>query len=242
MALFCWLGVAAAPAQNVVYFGGIDSGVGPSDPRPNSDLGISLFDTAAMLLGNHVLRQLDFEANNLGLFLSLSPAETGIAGLSILGAGQSIGVDTEITNDSTQPFEGFNTTAGGSNFLKIEENQPGPGVEPPVGVTFEFATPVLAFGANITGADPAVSGAISAIFDNGQIHTIPLDGTVGGGAQFWGFTSDTPVSRITFLASPELGVGTDAIGVDDLRWVQTPEPSISLLLLFAGLILSGRRR
>ena len=44
-------------------------------------------------------------------------------------------------------------------------------------------------------------------------------------------------------ASPELGEGTDAIGVDDVRWVQVPEPSsMMLLILSMGVVLAGRRR
>ncbi|MFP6880293.1 MAG: hypothetical protein VCA34_05055, partial [Roseibacillus sp.] len=133
----------------------------------------------------------------------------------------------------------------GSRFLKIEENQPGDGVEPPVGITFDFAIPVVAFGAYITGADPGVAGAIAAIFDNGQVHTIPINGSIGGGSQFWGFTSTDPnagTSRVTILASPELGVGTDVIGIDEVRWVLIPEPGVALLLVFSGLILACRRR
>lgn len=237
--------LSTATAQSVIHYSSLDAAVGPLDPRPNSNLGLSLFDTAAVLLGDHNLRVLDFETTNLGLFLNLSPAETGVAGLSILGAAQSSGVDTEITDDSSLIVEGFNTSVEGSHFLKIEENQPGPGVEPPVGVAFDFATPIVAFGATFTGAGPGVAGAITAFFDNGQVHTISLDGSPGGGSQFWGFTSGdsgAAVSRITILASPELGVGTDVIGIDDVRWVQVPEPGGSLLLVLSGFLLARRRR
>ncbi|MEO1845610.1 MAG: PEP-CTERM sorting domain-containing protein, partial [Akkermansiaceae bacterium] len=215
------------------------------DPRPNSDAMLALFDASAVLLGDRILNVLDFETTNLGLFLNLFPADTGVAGLSILASAQSSGVDTEVTVQTSPGVEGFNTTAAGSRFLKIEEDQPGAGVEPPVGITFDFATPVVAFGAYFTGADPGVAGAITAIFDNGQSHTIPINGSIGGGSQFWGFTSADPnagISRVTILASPELGVGTDVIGIDEVRWVFIPEPGMALLLVLSGLIVARRRR
>ena len=234
-----------AGAQNAVFFDGMDAGVGPGGARPNSDTAAGSFDAAAVLLGDGVLRVLDFESAALGPFLSLSPAETGVAGLSILPAASSSGSDTSVTNQASPLVEGFNTTGGGANYLKIEEGHPGPGNEPAVGITFEFATPVVAFGGYFTGADPLVAGAITAIFDNGQLQSIPLDGSPGGGVQFWGFTdteSNAGISRVTIIASPELGVNTDVMGLDDVRWVIVPEPGLPLLLLLAGLLAGSRRR
>lgn len=239
---FLALGVSLAPGQNAIHFSGIDVGVGPADARPNASRSLALFDASASLVGDRIIRILDFETVNLGLFLNLSPAESGVAGLSILPAAQSSGIDTSITDQLEPVAEGFNTTTGGSRFLKIEEDQPGPGVEPPVGVTFQFATPVRAFGATITGADPGVLGAIRATFDNGQPQTVLLDGAVGGGAQFWGFTSESDVTSVTIFAAPEVNVGTDAIGIDDVRWVQVPEPALPILVLLGSLGLMARRR
>ena len=120
-------GASLASAQGVVQYSGLDAGIGPGDPRPNSDAMLALFDASAVLLGDRTLNVLDFETTNLGLFLNLSPADIGLAGLSI-------------------------------------------------------------------------------------------------------------------LASPEGGVGTDVIGIDEVRWVLIPEPGVALLLVFSGLILACRRR
>jgi hypothetical protein len=228
-----------AGAQNVVHFAGTDSGVAL---RPNSNAAAAALDSAALMLGDGVLHIMDFEGVPLGTFLNLTPAQTGIPGFSILGAAESGGNDTAISNE-VFVAEGFNTTLGGANYLKIEENQPGPGVEPEVGVTFAFARPIVAFGAYITGADPSVRGYVTAVFDNGQQHTILLDGQVGGGTQFWGFTdsASTGISRVTFLSSPENGINTDAFGIDDVRWVHIPEPG-SVLLFVAALVFMGRRQ
>lgn len=238
-------GAGLLSAQNVVFFSGLDAGARAGDARPNADAAAAAFDAAAAQLGDSVLHLLDFETVRLGDFLSLSPADVGVAGLAILPAGESSGADTSITDQTVPVEEGYNTTAGGSRFLKIEENQPGPGVEPPVGIIFKFATPVVAFGTYLTEADPNVAGTISALFDDGQEQSITLDGSPGGGVQFWGFAaleSEARISRVTILASPELGVETDAIGIDDVRWVQIPEPGLTVLLLCSGLILARRRR
>jgi hypothetical protein len=179
----------------------------------------------------------------LGSFLNLRPADTGIAGLSILAAGQSAGFDTSISNEVFL-VEGYNITAGGSRFLKIEENQPGPGVEPEVGITFDFADPIVAFGIYVTGADPAVQGAVSVRFDDGEPRFVSLDGPSGGSTQFWGITlpQGRSIRSVTVLVTPEAGINGDAIGIDDVRWVAAPEPRMWVLLAAAGLALGRRRR
>lgn len=231
-------GLQLAGAQGVVQFYGSDRG---TKLGPNSEAAAAAFELEAGGMGP--LSLLDFEMVTLGDFLNLSPAETGVAGLSILAAAESSGLDTGIS-DEPFTFLGFNTTAGGDRFLKIEEMQPGAGVEPAVGVTFRFDSPLAAFGAYITGADSDVPGSVTAIFNDGQQRVISLDGDPGGGSQFWGFTDPSLVgiTSVTFLSSPEGGVNGDAFGIDDVRWVTVPEPGVAGLLLVAAALMLRRRR
>ena len=123
-------------------------------------------------------------------------------------------------------------------------------------MTFAFLEPVVAFGAFITGADPTVPGSLSVSFGSpfesafGSVignefrSFFPVDGVPGGGAQFLGFTDPTGegFTSVTFLVSPEEGVNTDAISIDDVSWVAVPEPSTSFLLVAAAFVCARRRR
>jgi PEP-CTERM motif len=125
---------------------------------------------------------------------------------------------------------GGNTTPGGSFYLSIEGGT----------ATFNFATPISAFGAYFSGLQ--VPNTLT--FDDGapQSVAMPFDFSNGGMA-FVGFTD--PGASIT---SVTVNANNDIIGVDDVFYSGStntiPEPSTWVMMLagFAGLGLTGYRR
>ncbi len=227
----------SAPAAPLTVFSGIDAGVNPADPRPNSDAAAASFDAAAAGLGPAAV--IDFEAAPLGDFLSLTSAQLGVPGVAITPAAASDGNDTAITTGGSR-LQGFNVTPGGQNYLEIDENAAG---DPSVGVTFVFDVSISAFGGYFTGVGNS-PGVATVVFDNGTVQSFGLTGAPNGGSQFFGFTDTTgSIAQVSVITVPVAGANNERIGVDDVRFVVVPEPAVLLpAVALTGLLRRRRPR
>jgi PEP-CTERM motif len=219
-ALLGWAGPAAAGP--ITIFTNIDPGAGPLDLRPNSNAAAAAFDAAS-----GAVNPITFETYPLGAFASL----TQTPGVT-LNASPANGARITTGGNSTS---GYNTTPLGSNFLRFDSSGS------PVSVTFTFAKPVDAFGAYFTGVRPTTP-ELEITFNDGTTHEFLIPGVRNGGVLFWGFTDPgASIESITVTAT-----NPDVIGMDDVRFVSTPPPTVpepsSLALLSLGLGLAGWRR
>ena len=237
---FVGLGLLAGEAYaDPVTFLATDPGAGPGSARPNSDAMAATFDAAAAAIGP--IFKFTFENASLGSFHNLTAS-----GVSINGTDAN-GVDQTIRNTSNLPaapsLDGFNTTAGGSQFVEMIGGN----------LVFTFAQPTQFFGAYLTGVQ-TVFFSDTFTFSDGtsQTLTIPQMGTsnMTGGVAFVGFTdAGKSISSVTINAGiPDSHLtGSDDIGVDDVRYQtqSVPEPSVILNFIVGGLVCSGyivRRR
>jgi hypothetical protein len=222
--LLSWSGsVFAGP---ITTFFGIDPGAGPGDPRPNSDAAAALFDAAA---GTSPATAITFENYPLGAFTTLNVTP----GVTVTSSPAN---NARINNDVSNRIAGFNTTAGGSHWLRV-------GVSSPArSVTFTFANPVNAFGGYFTGVGDVGPGGIDISFNDGRPEDLFVPGDRTGGVLFFGFV-DPGASISSVTVTPH---GDDVIGVDDVRFASlptaVPEPSPLALLTLGGGALAGWRR
>src|SRR5262249_10297853 len=89
---------------------------------------------------------------------------------------------------------GFNITQGRSNFFEFVPIAPASGVGT-ASVSFQFQTPISAFGLFLTGLGNIPGNSLSALFNDGTSRRLSIVGSSGGGVQFWGFTD--PGARIS---------------------------------------------
>jgi len=118
----------------------------------------------------------------------LTPAQLGVTSLTIQAN------DPEPTSvDLGLNFEGFNITPGGANHLSLGEFGSG---EPDAELQFNFADPIVAFGLYLSGGG-TLSG-LPTINAGGDSINVVKHGDNSTGLQFIGFTSDTPLTQVTF--------------------------------------------
>jgi len=227
--------VGASQAQAaIVTFYGADNGAGPADARPFSDAAASAFDAA---IGAHGL--IDFEGLPVGNFGSLGVGPGVTATLTNLDPSYS-----RISNvDQHTPTPlGYNTTAGGNQFLQIS-----PFFDDAAGgsVTFSFASPIDAFGAYLTDSQVDFPGGITVTFSDGTSQVLSVaKNSDDGGVLFFGFTDfGASISSITYNTGATADT-RDLWGIDDVRYATTvPEPgTLALLGAGAGFLLRRRRR
>jgi len=226
--LFLFAGSASAA---IVTYTGFDPGVAAGGARPNSDAARAAFVGAITPTGT-----ITFEGLALGNFGALGVAP----GVTATLAGQDVGV-AGIRN-SPDTVLGYNTTAGGSQFLRMSPLFN----DGPTSVTFSFATPISAFGAYLTGTEVNFPGAISVLFNDGSNQILNVTKNANGGVQFFGFTDDALlISSVQFLEGPAAGT-RDIWGIDDVTFAAVPEPSTyvagALLLLPFGAQVIRRLR
>jgi hypothetical protein len=214
----------ANSASAVTFFGGRDSGVNSTGPRPSSNAAASNFDAAAGALGG--INLLTFESLPTGNMAS----PTNLPGLSITQTG---GAPNAISTDNDNIL-GFNTTAGGSKFLQTQTNAT---------TTFTFATPIQAFGSYVTGLGTA-SGEALLQFNDGTSQSFNLTallGTGDGGVGFFGFTDvGKSIASVSFVSAT--GTGGDVYGIDDVRFVSIPTPALLPGLVGISLNLWRKRK
>jgi hypothetical protein len=227
---------AASASSAVVTFTGEDIVATTTSPHPTSSAAATSFDAAAAAIGN--VSVLTFESAPLGSFASLTVAPgVTISGTSAAGINQSI---LNASNFPAAPtLDGYNTTAGGSQFVEVQGGS----------LTFTFANPVQFFGAYFSGVQDFFTDVIT--FSDGTAQTIDLPeaGTSSsiGALDFVGFTdAGKTISSITVNAG-SFAAGYDDIGIDDVRFQAAasavPEPSsVGLLLVGALTVLAGYRR
>lgn len=129
---------------------------------------------------------------------------------------------------------GFNTSAGGSFFRELIGGT----------ATFDFATPIDAFGFYITGLQTDIVVGQQLTYTDGSTNEIILtpNSTSGGGA-FIGFTDlGMSVISVTYNAQPSFT--GDIVAIDDLRFRASsiPEPGTLALLGLAGLAFGATHR
>ena len=231
-ALCALFALVASSAQAQVVYTGADLNAGPGNPHPNSTAAAAQFDSAAGLLGT--VNLINFESAPVSSFTSLAAAP----GVTITGhdyRGDQLYINNTPNFPVAPALDGFNTTAGGAKYLE----QIG-GVS-----VFSFATPIQAFGLYFTGVQTAFFQD-TITFSDGTSHTINVPAQLpsnnsNGSLSFAGFTDPGKfITQITITASDNLGA--DAIGLDDIRFVNSPAsvvPEPGALALFAGLGISG---
>ncbi|MES2462453.1 MAG: hypothetical protein V4671_17870 [Armatimonadota bacterium] len=223
-------GALIAPAHaQIVTFSGSDAGVGPGDPRPQSDGAAAAFDSAAAAIGTGTL--VTFENAPVGSFTNLTVAPgVSINGTDYTGAQQSV---QNAPQGTPVNLYGYNTTAGGANYVFVLAGD----------VTFTFAQPIQYFGAYFTGIQ---NSGQTVNFNDGTPRSLVLP-NVGDGATFFGFTDiGASITSITINTRSPVNGGGDFIGIDDVRFGPAavtpgavPEPSEWLAMGMAGTSLGG---
>jgi hypothetical protein len=232
------LGLAGVAQAGIITYTGNDPNVAPGGLYPNSLAAAAAFDAA---VGSFKL--ITFEGLPIGNFATRTVAP-GVT-VTLTGTDPDPSVNPGISNVNTQ-WLGYNTTAGGTQHLRVVPpwgNDPNGTLS--LSATFAFNTPIVAFGAYLTGTQTAMEGAISLDFNDGSAQTLPVTKNAVEGVQFLGFTDfGRPISSVTFTEVGAFYYNRDVYGIDDLRYGSIPEPgSLALFLIgAAALVLRSLRR
>lgn len=181
------------------------------------------------------MRVLDFEDQPLGYSTDYTlDASLGIS--LILSAGFIQAYGAGITADASQPAYGFNTTAGGSKFLRLfaDGSQPGGAT-----AVFLFSRPQRSFGFYVTGVFGDAASPLTVELNDGEMRVFTVPDLPGSAVQFWGVVTDGAFSTVSLrLNYPGGGY---VIGLDDVQ-VEASEPSTLLFATAGALWLAGRQR
>jgi hypothetical protein len=208
---------------SITTYTGSDDGASTTGPWPNSSAAQTAFLAAA---GPTTL--VNFENVPVGFYSPVVPNSTVSISLSAPDFGNSFSGISNITNGN---LYGFNITPGGSQWLGVPEGS----------ATFNFASPVTAFGLWLTGVQTVFTSTFTLTFNDGTAETLNLPINVNGGTTYYAFTDTAAFGSITIT-----NLSNDAWGIDDVSYSgtssSTPEPS-SLMLLGSGVIgLAGMLR
>jgi hypothetical protein len=178
----------------------------------------------------------DNDVSSLSQMTNSVTAETAFAaaapGLNVITFETAVPSDVSITggtitnNSGCGSLCGFDTTPGGQYFYNLYGGT----------ATFDFTTPIDAFGMYITGLQTDVVGQESITFSDGSTETIDTPTSTDGGGAFMGFT-DPGAS----IVSVSYDASNDIVSLDDVQYGDvastsaTPEPN-SFLLFGTGIV------
>jgi hypothetical protein len=210
------LAASFASAGTITSYTGSDDGASTSGPWPLSAAAQTSFLAAA---GTTSL--IDFESQPVGY----NTPFTAAPGVTVSLTGPNFGAGfSGISNTTFGNLYGFNTTAGGSQWLGFANGT----------AAFSFASPITSFGMWITGVQTVFTSTFTLTFNDGASQTLNLPINVNGGTSFYGFTDTASLSSLTIS-----NISNDAWGIDDVSYGSgtstVPEPS-SLFLLGAGVL------
>jgi hypothetical protein len=232
----------AARGGPVVHLGS-DAGAGPGVAAPNSAAAEASFTSA---VGTTQL--IDFEQAPLGDFSTLDLGSGVSATLAGTDTTPPPGFRYGISDDNPNAAWGYNTTPGGSRFVRLT---PELGV-PVASLSLRFERAVDAVALTITGLGLS-SGPLFAVFGPGPDDERLIDGSSQGGRVFFGLSGlDAGITELRLELRTVGGTSRDALAVDDLRFHErvasaaVPEPATiglaALGLAVAGAFAARRRR
>jgi hypothetical protein len=228
-------GATRPAAADIMTFSGADPGVGPGQPRPQSDAAAAAYTASAAKPGSPQL--VTFESLPIGNFQKLQIAPGVQANLIHMDQGSAPGINFGISKGADPSIYtpeqikqyGFNTTPGGSQFIQVAP-QLNAGTAT---ARFDFAAPIVAFGVYLTGLGNA-SGDLHMMFNDGADHDFAISGSPLGGVQFFGFTGAHGSVRSVSLEFLNVnGPSRDLYGIDDMHYTLAPVPEPSPLVLAA---------
>lgn len=231
LAVFAFATVASASFAQIT-FSGTDFGVGPGNPRPNSDGAAAAFTTVAASLNS--ISVITFENQAVGdpstFPRNLLPGVTATMSNVWFGGG------IRFTEDA---ILGYNTTPGGEKYMKYgAAANPGPSI-----TTINFAAPIQSFGGYFTGLGTA-SGTTRIEYNN---RSFTLNGSPNGGVQFFGVVDPSQLiySVRLIVDTPTGAPANDEVGIDDIRFnycTSVPEPATMTALGLGLAAIASRRR
>ncbi len=229
------LATAATASAVPSVFNGIDPGVTDTDPRPNADAAQAAFAADAAAIGP--VTTIDWEnlaVTNSTILNPLPGVEVSLSGVDPMD--NTVDTAAGLPDDPVN-IVGFNTTSGGSKFLRVVPNF----TDSVHTASFVFDTPVSAWGAYFTGLGTA-AGDLAINFTNGNTETFTLVGDPGGGAIFFGVSEPgRQIATVDIVLTRIAGSPRDIFSIDDVQFA-VPAPGAVGLLGVAGIAASRRRR
>lgn len=230
----------AALAQTT--YNGADPGAGIGDSHPNTSAANTAFIADASTLGT--INTITFESAPVGYStsLALDPETT-------MTASNLDPTYSDISDSSYSTADGYNTTLFGTKFFQFVNYT----FYTTASVTFTFAQPIDAFGADFTGLESNVNGDVALTFNDGSAQSYAIPKPDIAGDQFFGFTdAGKSLSSVTLTqVLPSNGLSRDFFGIDQVQYgiapSAAPEPSpltafAVMSLAAAALILKAKRR
>lgn len=231
VAVALWLAsLVACPVSAQTFTTGYDATTGPGAPRPNSTAAAAAFDIAIAPLG--MVGTADIE--NLAPTTDTNLVVTPTLSATFINADTNFNTVVDIDDQSL----GYNTTVGGSRFLRINPLLNAATAS----LRLSFAEPVAAAGFYLTGYESGSLGP-SLVSYTGVASTYSPTASGLGGVEFIGFTAAPGefFSDITITWTNPNNTNRDFWGVDDVRFAgnRAVVPESGTLLLLTPVLLCG---